>query len=158
LLRKLCRHGNGQASCECWRIRISYIDDNLITGEHVTYRARLHWSVLTKPFLLGLLLAAVAAVLFYVAIGGNNSYQTSRAIKCRRRLSSGGRFRSRLGRHLARRDDLPLRECDWVKPWPTPTSFIRQLLNLENCYAGGRSHQKSSRSPISTGLATSIRS
>ena len=65
---------------ECWRIRMGYIDDNLITGEQVTYRARLHWSVLTKPFLLSLLLAAAAAVLFYVAIGGNNSEQTTSAI------------------------------------------------------------------------------
>ena len=59
---------------------MSYIDDNLITGEQVTYRARLHWSVLTKPFLLSLALAAVVVLLAYVIIAGGNSAETSKLI------------------------------------------------------------------------------
>ena len=31
---------------------MSYIDNNLIAGEHVTYRTRLHWLVLLPPALL----------------------------------------------------------------------------------------------------------
>jgi uncharacterized membrane protein YdbT with pleckstrin-like domain len=44
---------------------MGYVDDNLISDEKVTYRARLHWKVLVVP----LLLAAVFIVLALAAFG-----------------------------------------------------------------------------------------
>jgi uncharacterized membrane protein YdbT with pleckstrin-like domain len=45
---------------------MGYIENNLISGESVTYRARLHWIVLVKPAFISLLLILVAALLFYM--------------------------------------------------------------------------------------------
>jgi len=46
---------------------MGYVDDNLITGEAITYRARLHWILFIKPILIGLVIIAFAGLLFYVA-------------------------------------------------------------------------------------------
>jgi len=45
---------------------MGYVDDNLITGEAITYRARLHWILFVKPALIALTIATLAAFLFYV--------------------------------------------------------------------------------------------
>jgi len=46
---------------------MGYVDDNLITGETITYRARLHWILFIKPALIGLTIIALVAFLFYIA-------------------------------------------------------------------------------------------
>jgi uncharacterized membrane protein YdbT with pleckstrin-like domain len=46
---------------------VGYVDNNLITGEAVTYRARLHWILFVKPVLIGLALIAIVAWIFYAA-------------------------------------------------------------------------------------------
>jgi len=43
---------------------MGYVDDNLISGEEVTYRARLHWKVMIWPGLLTAALLIVAALAF----------------------------------------------------------------------------------------------
>jgi uncharacterized membrane protein YdbT with pleckstrin-like domain len=45
---------------------MGYIENNLISGESVTYRARLHWIVLLKSAIVSLLLVGMAALLFYI--------------------------------------------------------------------------------------------
>ena len=52
---------------------MGYVDQNLIQGEHVTYRAPLHWKVMLLPLLLSLLLLALAIVAFEHALGGDTS-------------------------------------------------------------------------------------
>jgi uncharacterized membrane protein YdbT with pleckstrin-like domain len=44
---------------------MGYIDHNLISGEAVTYKAKLHWVVFMKPGLLSLALAGLAAFVIY---------------------------------------------------------------------------------------------
>jgi uncharacterized membrane protein YdbT with pleckstrin-like domain len=44
---------------------MGYIDHNLISGEAVTYKAKLHWVVFVKPGLLSLALAGLAAFVIY---------------------------------------------------------------------------------------------
>jgi uncharacterized membrane protein YdbT with pleckstrin-like domain len=46
---------------------VGYVDNNLITGEAVTYRARLHSILFVKPALMGLTLIAIVALIFYAA-------------------------------------------------------------------------------------------
>jgi uncharacterized membrane protein YdbT with pleckstrin-like domain len=46
---------------------MGYIDNNLITGEVVTYRARLHRILFLKPILIALTIIAIAALVFYAA-------------------------------------------------------------------------------------------
>jgi uncharacterized membrane protein YdbT with pleckstrin-like domain len=46
---------------------MAYVDKNLITGETVTYRARLHWVLFVKPALIALLTIAAFGFLYYVA-------------------------------------------------------------------------------------------
>jgi uncharacterized membrane protein YdbT with pleckstrin-like domain len=50
---------------------VGYIDNNLISGEVVTYRARLHWILFVKPILIALAIIAVSALIFYAADLGN---------------------------------------------------------------------------------------
>ena len=50
---------------------MGYVNDNLITGEAITYRARLHWLHFVKPTLIGLTIIALSAFLFYIANLGN---------------------------------------------------------------------------------------
>ena len=40
---------------------MSYVDSNLLEGEHVVYRTHLHWKVLVLPVLFALVVAAPAA-------------------------------------------------------------------------------------------------
>lgn len=42
---------------------MAYVDNNLISGENVTYRGRLHWILLVKPGLVSLILLVVAGLL-----------------------------------------------------------------------------------------------
>jgi uncharacterized membrane protein YdbT with pleckstrin-like domain len=44
---------------------MGYIDQNLISGEAVTYKAQLHWSVFVKPLLLSLVLAGAGSFVLY---------------------------------------------------------------------------------------------
>ena len=45
---------------------MGYIENNLISGETVTYRARLHWIVLVKPAFISILFIGIAALLLYI--------------------------------------------------------------------------------------------
>ena len=56
---------------------MGYVDENLIQGEHVTYRAPLHWKVMLAPLLLSLFLLAIAIVVFEKSLGGS---ETSRGL------------------------------------------------------------------------------
>ena len=44
---------------------MGYVDHNLITGESVTYRGKLHWILLVKPGLVSLMILAVIVLLLY---------------------------------------------------------------------------------------------
>ena len=46
---------------------MGYVDNNLITGENVTYRGRLHWILFLKPLLVSVLLIAVIGLVLYAA-------------------------------------------------------------------------------------------
>jgi uncharacterized membrane protein YdbT with pleckstrin-like domain len=46
-------------------VGMGYVDNNLITGEKVTYRGRLHWVLLVKPGLVSLIIFVVVAGLLY---------------------------------------------------------------------------------------------
>ena len=46
---------------------MGYIDHNLISGERVAYRARVHWSIFLKPGLFSLVLVAGAGLLVYLS-------------------------------------------------------------------------------------------
>ncbi len=45
---------------------MGYVESNLISGEAVTYRGRLHWIVLFRPFLVGTLLGLAAGGLMFL--------------------------------------------------------------------------------------------
>lgn len=45
---------------------MGYADNNLIAGERVTYRVRLHWILLLKPALISFAVLAVVGVLLFV--------------------------------------------------------------------------------------------
>jgi uncharacterized membrane protein YdbT with pleckstrin-like domain len=49
---------------------MGYIDNNLITGESVTYRARLHWLIFLKPLAVSIAILAVASLVFYISSSG----------------------------------------------------------------------------------------
>jgi uncharacterized membrane protein YdbT with pleckstrin-like domain len=56
------------------RMRImGYVDDNLITGERVTYRARLHWKVSLAPVFVSVVLVVLAVVAFWQGNSSNSS-------------------------------------------------------------------------------------
>src|SRR5947208_8714687 len=46
---------------------VGYVENNLITGEAVTYRARLHWILFVKPTLIALVIIAIGGLVFYAA-------------------------------------------------------------------------------------------
>src|SRR5262249_16370887 len=52
---------------------MAYVDSNLISGERVTYRGRLHWSVLLWPFIVAAAFAGFGLFIIYKAteIEGN---------------------------------------------------------------------------------------
>jgi uncharacterized membrane protein YdbT with pleckstrin-like domain len=50
-----------------------YVDENLIAGEQITYRARLHWKVMIGPILLSAVLIALAVVTFWLGSASNAS-------------------------------------------------------------------------------------
>lgn len=45
---------------------MGYIEDNLIPGEKVLYKTRIHWIVLLRPLFFGVLLASVGVALLFV--------------------------------------------------------------------------------------------
>jgi uncharacterized membrane protein YdbT with pleckstrin-like domain len=45
---------------------VGYVENNLISGESVTYRARLHWFLFIKPVLITAAIVGVAAFAFYI--------------------------------------------------------------------------------------------
>ncbi len=47
---------------------MSYIDHNLISGESVTYRAQLHWTIFVKAMLFSLILVGFAVLMFYLQV------------------------------------------------------------------------------------------
>jgi uncharacterized membrane protein YdbT with pleckstrin-like domain len=46
---------------------VGYIENNLISGEVVAYRARLHWILFVKPLLVALTIITIAGLVFYAA-------------------------------------------------------------------------------------------
>jgi uncharacterized membrane protein YdbT with pleckstrin-like domain len=46
---------------------MGYVDENLISGENVAYRARLHWILFVNPGLIAIVVIAFAVLLFYAA-------------------------------------------------------------------------------------------
>lgn len=46
---------------------MGYADNNLIAGEAVTYRGRLHWILFVKPVLIGLVIFTAVFLLLHVA-------------------------------------------------------------------------------------------
>lgn len=46
---------------------MGHIENNLITGEVVTYRARLHWILFVKPLLVALTIITIGVLIFYAA-------------------------------------------------------------------------------------------
>jgi uncharacterized membrane protein YdbT with pleckstrin-like domain len=46
---------------------MGYVEDNLITGETISYRARLHWLLFIKPAFIAVVIVAFAVFLFYAA-------------------------------------------------------------------------------------------
>jgi hypothetical protein len=89
---------------------VGYIDDNLITGEVVTYRARLHRIMFLKPILIALTIIAIAVLVFYAAdLGATVPTQTlliastaaeqealwSPSIACPLRFNSASRFKNK---------------------------------------------------------------
>ena len=48
---------------------MSYIDQNLISGEAVTYKAQLHWIVFVQPVLLSIAIAGLAGLAIYLGNG-----------------------------------------------------------------------------------------
>lgn len=56
---------------------MGYIDQNLVPGETVLYKTRLHWVVLVRPLVVGLLLGSIGVVFViggYAASGKDVSY------------------------------------------------------------------------------------
>jgi uncharacterized membrane protein YdbT with pleckstrin-like domain len=45
--------------------RVGYVENNLITGEGVTYRARLHWILFLKPLFFAAVILAFVGLIFY---------------------------------------------------------------------------------------------
>ena len=57
---------------------MGYVQNNLITGESVSYRARLHWLLFVKPALIASVILAAAGFTFYTAdLGKVLSTQTA---------------------------------------------------------------------------------
>jgi uncharacterized membrane protein YdbT with pleckstrin-like domain len=52
---------------------MGYVDNNLIQGEQVTYRAPLHWKVMLGPLLISLLLLVVAFFVYQQGSGSESS-------------------------------------------------------------------------------------
>ena len=50
-----------------YSVSMGYVDQNLISGENVAYRARLHWILFVKPGLIATVVIAFAVLLFYAA-------------------------------------------------------------------------------------------
>ncbi len=44
---------------------MSYIDDNLMSGERVIYRSKLHWVVVVIPIIFAVIIALIALVLLF---------------------------------------------------------------------------------------------
>ncbi len=56
---------------------MSYIEKNLISGETVVFRARLHWIVLAKPVLIACVFAALGITLLIAHFAGHASRDSS---------------------------------------------------------------------------------
>lgn len=56
---------------------MSYVDRNLISGEAVLYRTRLHWIVMIMPLLAGLVLAVAGITMLYLAFSGDTGASTA---------------------------------------------------------------------------------
>jgi uncharacterized membrane protein YdbT with pleckstrin-like domain len=57
---------------------LGYVEANLITGESITYRARLHWLLFIKPAMIAIVIITIAGLVFYSAdLGKVLSTQTA---------------------------------------------------------------------------------
>lgn len=59
---------------------MGYVESNLIAGERITYRARLHWILLVQPALVSIALAATALALVWFAIAGKHSDSVTKGV------------------------------------------------------------------------------
>jgi uncharacterized membrane protein YdbT with pleckstrin-like domain len=56
---------------------MGYIDQNMISGETVAYRAKLHWIIFVKPMAVTLAFAGLASLLFYLAMNQGQNYAST---------------------------------------------------------------------------------
>ncbi|TMQ59398.1 MAG: hypothetical protein E6K76_04845 [Candidatus Eisenbacteria bacterium] len=59
---------------------MSYVDKNLIPGETILYRTKLHWVVLLWPVLVGSFLGLASLVLIFGAVGARAGDHQSHAV------------------------------------------------------------------------------
>jgi uncharacterized membrane protein YdbT with pleckstrin-like domain len=59
---------------------LSYVENNLIPGETILYRTKLHWVVLFWPALVGSLLGLVSVALFFGAVASRTGSSQSHSV------------------------------------------------------------------------------
>jgi uncharacterized membrane protein YdbT with pleckstrin-like domain len=59
---------------------LSYVENNLIPGETILYRTKLHWIVLLWPALVGSLLGLVSVALFFGAVASRTGSSQSHSV------------------------------------------------------------------------------
>jgi uncharacterized membrane protein YdbT with pleckstrin-like domain len=70
-VREVAQQGHREAwtrlAARAWKASMSYVDSNLLDGERVVYRTRLHWKLFVAPVLFALV---VSAPLMWIALYG----------------------------------------------------------------------------------------
>ena len=59
---------------------MSYVENNLIPGETILYRTKLHWIVLFWPVLVGSLLGLISVLLFFSAVASRSGSSQSHSV------------------------------------------------------------------------------
>jgi len=59
---------------------LSYVENNLIPGETILYRTKLHWIVLFWPVLVGSLLGLISVLLFFSAVASRSGSSQSHSV------------------------------------------------------------------------------
>ena len=59
---------------------MSYVENNLIPGETILYRTKLHWIVLFWPVLVGSLLGLISVALFFGAVASRTGSSQSHSV------------------------------------------------------------------------------
>jgi hypothetical protein len=71
-------------------LEMGYVDENLITGEVVTYRARLHWISLTTASVIGVVIGGVGLVLLANTMASESANRTVLLLLALVLLAAGG--------------------------------------------------------------------